>query len=174
MPPAYEDITLLGIKEESVLRITRSYLSGFYEFADAGLAPFFTGRAGGYKTYAALVIAKTVHKLTDINVDFFACSQELPKMDRGWFDGSAQKRIDQLATTPLVIIDDMAEARPTGRERQILTELIHARYNQKLPTIFTANIVIKDRDLTPIDDIIGLTARRRLIERSEGLRVMIK
>lgn len=178
LPNAYlsPPVTLDGIREVSIAVKVRDYLQNFYELAEDGIGTLFCGRAGSYKSYGAAVIAKTVHEKLYINVDFVDCGSELPKLDRMWYEGYADRRMKELASSPLVVLDDFTEARPTGRERQILTEIIRDRFNSKLPTLYTANLTITNKDdaVATIDAVLGLTTRRRIAERSAGFGVMVR
>lgn len=169
LPPQFENVTRAGIQHPTVHDLVTRYLTNFWDAADQGIAPVFCGKVGTYKTYGSCVIAKAVYEKLAVTVEYFDTPTEVPQLDRGWYDGTTTRRMDQLCKAPLLIVDDFARLRPTGRDIAIMDEIGQLRYNSGLPTIWTANIEFGP-DKTAIADLIGAAFERRLVERSAGYR----
>lgn len=174
LPSGFEDVELAGIEERGVQTVVTHYLRHFYDLAPRGHGVLFAGRSGTYKTYGVCVIAKRVWETLALPVDFFDCASEFPKIDRGWYEGYAAQRIRYASTAALTVIDDFNQARDTQRDLAVFAEILNARYAARLPTLFTANIMLTQDARADLDARFGFAPVRRLLERTEKYRVFIK
>lgn len=173
LPEGLESIKLDQIAEPTIVTTLKRYGRDFEAAATEGIAPFFAGRSGAYKTLGACALARALYDRYGFTIEFFDCSKEMPDIDRLWYEGHAQRRISEVRTAPFLIVDDFTMLRPNTRDAIVLQEIVNVRYNAKLPTLYTANVVFS-KDLSALEDVIGIPLTRRIIERSKGYTVVTK
>jgi DNA replication protein DnaC len=54
--------------------------------------------------------------------------------------GAAEHRLRQLASVPLLLLDDLGSAKASEWTEEVTYRLINERYNTCLPTLFTSNL----------------------------------
>lgn len=139
----------------------------------------FNGPSGSGKTHLAAAIANecveqgrpalflTVADLLDhLRAGFNADEEEL----------GYEQVFEQVRMAPLLILDDIDAVSPTAWAREKLLQLVNSRYNESLPTVFTASIPIEgldDRIATRLSDprlthVVVLEAARRNLFRQVG------
>jgi DNA replication protein DnaC len=132
------------------------WLSAFDEAREAvskgGIVVFYGKRGSGKTRMAAelAVIAGSSRYRTAMR--FFLTV-------RATFKRHAEKTelevIDELATTPLLVLDEIQERGETGFEDRLLTHLIDARYAANLPTVLIANLTKKELAASLGDSIVS-------------------
>jgi DNA replication protein DnaC len=122
----------------------------------AGQGVYFHGGVGSGKTTAAcaiamsFIIAKSLENIrTGANnvsqlVQFAQTADLLETIRAGFSDDDARQHADalveRLKTVPLAIIDDIGAEKPSEFTRERLLQIIGARYDNELCTIFTSNL----------------------------------
>lgn len=172
VPRRYQEAEYSELQTKSLATVVRSYGREFWSAAEQGVAPLFAGTAGVGKTYAAAVLAKAIHGMR-IPVAWCDCAQELVWIDREAFSPAVAARVQVLKTTPFVVMDDFTQFQD-GRQLNTLIEIGSARYNAKLPTLWTGNVAIARNDYTELEKAVGVMLARRIAEMSVGFRVMVK
>jgi len=176
LPDGFSNLKIEGIKNRFVREIIADYGKDFFHEANKGIGPFLTGQSGAYKTYGAAVLGQAIYDRFQITVDFFDCASEFPKIDRLWYEGYAQQRMEQLHKSPVVIIDDFSVLRTGTRDLITFQEIVNVRYTSRLPTILTANIILDTggtQPFLPLETLVGVATARRIIERSKGFTASI-
>lgn len=146
-------------KNPKLTSIAKAYVQHFPEMLDAGKGILFYGGVGTGKTFLAACIANA---LIDKG---YAClvtnfSRLINKIG-GLYDGK-QEYIDSLNAFDLLIIDDLAAERSTEYVREIVNNVIDARYRAGLPLIVTTNLTADE--LKYPDDIARERTYSRLME----------
>lgn len=117
-----------------------------------GIVVFYGKRGGGKTRMAAelAVIAGMSRYRTAMR--FFLTVRATFRKDS---ERTELEVIDELATTPLLVLDEIQERGETGFEDRLLTHLIDARYAANLPTILIANLTRKELSASLGDSIVS-------------------
>lgn len=108
---------------------------------------FFTGRYGTGKTHLAAAIAnRAVEK--DIRIIFQPVPDLLDqlRMTYGNTSETYEERFNNIRTVPLLILDDLGAQSSTQWAEEKLYQIINYRYVNKLPTVVTSNVNLRDVD----------------------------
>jgi DNA replication protein DnaC len=173
LPEGFHSLNVDGIKNSFIREIVMDYGKNFFSEATKGIAPFFAGKSGAYKTYGAVVLARAIYERFQITVDFFDCASEFPKIDRLWYEGYAQKRMVEVHKAPVLVVDDFTTLRTGTRDLITFQEIINVRYNYRLPTILTANIDVS-QDMKAVEELVGVATARRIEDRSKGYLTFVR
>lgn len=163
-----------------LLELCQEYTERFEEYAEQGKAPMFLGLAGRGKTYAAAAILNTLDKIANAN--------NLPELSKVWvpvgealntintardmYDRDTYFRWDYaIKNSDIAVFDDFAYLRDHPKLKELFWIYVNARYDRQLPTIFTANIEMKDWE--DLFDLFGPAIGRRMKEMSEGLTLIL-
>lgn len=126
--------------QEKVIHNAKKYVENFAKYRDAGKGLLLYGGVGTGKTYIAACIANALIN-TGIPVMFTNFSRIANKMQERF--GKAQEFLDSLDKYQLLVIDDLATERSTEYMREIIFNVIDARYRSGLPMIITTNLSIE-------------------------------
>ncbi len=108
---------------------------------------FFTGTYGTGKTHLAAAIANEALEHGVANI--FQPVPDLLDQLRSSFGKtgeSYQDRFDRVRTIPLLILDDLGTQNDTGWAEEKLYQIINYRYVNKLPTVVTTNVPLREMD----------------------------
>ena len=107
----------------------------------------YTGRYGTGKTHLAAAIAN--YALSHGREVIFQPVPDLLdrlRMGYGNTEDSYEDRFDRYRTVPLLILDDLGAQSPTPWAEEKLYQIINHRYVNKLPTVVTSNVNMRDWD----------------------------
>ena len=107
----------------------------------------YTGRYGTGKTHLAAAIAN--YALEQGREVIFQPVPDLLdqlRMGYGNSENSYEDRFDRYRTVPLLILDDLGAQSPTPWAEEKLYQIINHRYVNKLPTVVTSNVNMRDWD----------------------------
>lgn len=173
--PAYSDtVKIKDIKNVVVHRTVTQYLSNVHVAALDGIAPSFLGKGGEYKTLAACLIARNIHRRAMVQVEFIQCPVVFPRLERLRYDAATDKQLKHMAEVPFLVMDDFTQVRVGTWASDFLVEIAEARYGAKLPTLWTGNIIISRTDWSDLESKYGQAFARRLVEGSKGYTAVIK
>lgn len=134
-------------------------------------APLFIGRADKGKSYAAALIARIVHRRV-YRAAWINCA-----MDLQYTDGFVSKYLPLLSRYPFVVLDDFGLVQPGSFESKQLVAIMSARYDARLPTLWTGNFDgTAEETWTQIGSMFGMAGPNmvhRLREGSEGFRLFL-
>ncbi len=165
IPPRYRHVSLDNFQimkkynHHHILKEVKEYIySKDYKF---GRGLFFLGKPGIGKTHLAVSILKEFYKKRGI-VGLFYDTNNLLFDLRSTFDGSVSTRelLDEVITTPVLVLDDLGSERLSDWAKDILHYVITTRYNELRPIIITSNISIKAENLD--EDVIEESLEERL------------
>ncbi len=107
----------------------------------------YTGRFGTGKTHLAAAIANYA-LAHGIDVIFQPVPDLLDQLRMGYGNtaDSYEDRFDRFRTIPLLILDDLGAQSPTAWAEEKLYQIINYRYVNKLPTVVTSNVNMRDWD----------------------------
>lgn len=174
VPLRFQGATLQGVPYPSLVKIAEDYVARFWQLAPRGMAPFFVGNAGTYKTHVSSWIAERIHLDHKVDVTWCACAHDLLELDLDYFSPSAKKKIDALIKAPFLVMDDISLVTRGSRQMQIVVAIGTMRFDAMRPTLWTGNYELKKKsDVSKLDDAVGVALSRRIMECSEGLRVSL-
>lgn len=156
-----------------VLRaVVLDYLTRFWDTAPEGIAPLFLGRARTWKSYAAAVICGgAVH--AQVPTDFVSCPSELLNLDLDRFSAESRSLVRRWEQIPFLVLDDFAVIREHSFPGQILTAIAAARFDARLPTVWTGNLGSqKGAEFSDIARLYSPMLARRLEDGSKGFGVV--
>ena len=154
---------------QRAVKATRKWLEA-WPAVEHGL--LFHGTPGTGKTHLAVAIARELMRTKETQV-LFCEHRELLKTLQGTFDSANPQResdvMHPVIEAELLILDDLGAGRVTAWNREVLHEIIVARYNEVRPLIITTNHLIdsepekaSSRGTPTVDE--PLTLRHRLGE----------
>ena len=128
-----------------------------------GRGLFLVGRPGVGKTHLAISILKEFYTKRGI-VGLFYDTNNLLFDLRSTFDGSSSTRelLDEVISTPLLVLDDLGAERLSDWARDILHYIITTRYNDLKPIIITSNIEIEKEPKHEGEELLDISLKDRL------------
>jgi hypothetical protein len=175
IPPRYDHATLADVPYPSLVTTAREYGKRFWDVAPLGQAPLLLGVAQTWKTHAAAVLASKIRELYQLNVGWCNCASELPRLDRDAFLETTRTRIQYMKTVPFLVMDDFSQVKQgAGRQLDIMVEIGTDRFDNLRPTLWTGNLTITKEDRSALVNAVGTCLARRMLEASEGFRVMLR
>lgn len=173
LPQRFADAALEHVPEGPLKEATTEYLRRFLEVAPQGVGCLFVGRARTYKTYATAVIARRVHGMAHLDVEFAQCAVLAAQIERARFTANTSDVVTRIKDAGLVVMDDFAQVQPNSFPATVLMEIAESRFSAMRPTLWTANIDA-GRDITKaIANLYGAGFARRVYDASEGFRVKV-
>lgn len=171
LPSRYASARFGTLKEGSPLlaEIVTDYLADFWNKASAGIAPAFVGTTESYKTYASAVLVKAVAG-AKLPVEWLACGVVLTGMSP-WQVREAQQ-FGVWFSCPFLVLDDITTLRPGSPAIDVLQAIVLSRFDNQLPTVWTANLPAKGMDAA-LAEHFGVSTARRLLEGSDSFRGVV-
>jgi hypothetical protein len=174
LPERFRSASLAGIEQADVAGVVAAYAKVFSKVAVQGIAPLFLGRARTWKSYGSAALVRHLWQRERIDVGWCCCASELPRLDRLRTDRDTTKRIEWLCRVPFLVMDDFNLVRPDSWAALILQEIGVRRFDGLRPTLYTGNAVISKDDNSAIEKAYGPALARRIVDGSEGFRLVIK
>lgn len=138
-----------------------AYASGGYKDQRNGL--LIVGSYGTGKTHLAAAIA---NKLIDDGVEVkFGTYQGLLEGVKNKFGERNNDALTELRTVELLIMDDIGKERVTEWTRSIMFDVVNARYEAMLPTVFTTNLNTQE-----LEEYLGGAVYSRICETCVGVK----
>lgn len=137
------------------LEESRGFVDRFEKAKKIGQSLVFYGGVGTGKTHLACAIGMALMN-RGYRVLFSSASQMLRSIKQSWSEGGERATMDRYVEPDLLIIDEVGVQYGSATEMLLLTDIIGARYEQMLPTIFLTNL-----DIVRLGEVIG----ERLIDR---------
>ncbi|MGO4894217.1 ATP-binding protein [Flavobacterium sp. W21_SRS_FM6] len=166
VPQRYENEDFTTYKainagQKAALKACRNYADNFNELSKAGGGLLLVGGLGTGKTHLAISIGKTLvtNKIPAMYVNL---AKVIKAIRASWND----RDIDEselywkLTKPKLLIIDEVGVQAGTENERNIIFEIINARYEYQHPTILISNL--------PENEITHLIGERVIDRVKEG------
>lgn len=174
IPERYGTESLAAIPNADIRQVIADYLLAFWTAAPAGKGPLLLGRTGTWKTTALALLARTVHRQVGIEVAWVSVPRYVLRLDLDRFDADLHRTIQHWGTVPFLVMDDWTEIQPNSQAHRVLVATMTARYDARLPTAWSGNLILTPgRETQELGDRYGHLFARRLVETSEGFRMML-
>lgn len=174
LPPRFARAQLSGIPEGPLAECVRQYGAHFAEARGRGVAPLFAGVTQGFKTYAAAVLAKAVAERGGCKVEWVNCPEAFAVLERRRFEASTDATLQRWKRVDFLVLDDFTQAARVPHQLNLLVELGTHRFDHLRPTLYTGNIALAARNTEALGALVGPCLARRILEGSEGFRVIVK
>jgi len=164
VPPRYLDATFGTFERRKgavqALEACEGYAAGFEPGRTSdGLVLF--GPWGAGKTHLAVATARHIHDRAFANVHFTTAA-ELVARTRGFHDEAARKA----KSADLLVLDDVGQVTLPEWGRDVLYDVLNARYERGLPVVLTTNL-----DADGLRSHLGAAAVSRLTESCDWVPV---
>lgn len=113
------------------------------------------GKKGTGKSHLSVAVARTWPK----DFQFVTQSQLLIRLRDSYRDQSVKSPVARAQSVPLLILDEAGLSGGGKDEMPMLHEVLCHRYNEKLPTVITSNLIVKE-----LEPVLGERIYDRLTE----------
>ena len=169
LPPRFAEATFAQLPQIVVRDVVKDYLTQFWSVAPKGIAPVFLGPARSWKTFGAVVIARTVHANAGLGVEFVNCPRQLMKLDLHRYTELTRRTIRRWESVPFLVLDDFGVIEKGSFKADVLTALAANRFDMCRPTLWTANIdLVEGQEFDTIAMLYSPLLSRRLQDCSTG------
>lgn len=138
----FENYRIFDEKQTKALGIARTYAENFEERFAQGSNLILAGKPGTGKTHLATAIANHILS-TERSVLFISALRAIRRVKECYRRNavqSEQEAIDLLASSDLLILDEVGIQFGSQTEKLILFEILNSRYEAVLPTIVISNL----------------------------------
>lgn len=174
IPTKYRSRTLASFRTDGndqkakVLKIAESYITKFDALRQSGIGMVFIGECGTGKTHLACAVLQellskcagiytTAHEMGQTVADSWGCREP----------GKTTADVKRAyKTCPLLVVDEVAKEDAKPITKEVLSEVLYARYDTQLPTIWITNA-----DPTLLKTAIGEQEYDRLKETCKFIRL---
>lgn len=125
-------------------QLARNYVKKFELMKKENIGLMFYGPVGSGKTTLAACIANAIIEKYKIRVKFRNIPQIINDIEKAGFNIDKNEYINSLTNVPLLVLDDFGIERNTEYTKELLYQIINARYESKKPTIISTNISIDE------------------------------
>ncbi len=164
LPDRFEEARLKLLWDGSLKEMAVSYCEKAEELIDQGVAPFFVGRSGTGKTTAAAAIARVISIGYHIETTWASAPDVLTRLKYQRWKG--EEELLALMRVPFLVLDDIAVFPPTSEEFGIWLRLMTQRFDDRRPTLYTANLALSSKPFEDLAQKYGPLVARRLQEGS--------
>jgi DNA replication protein DnaC len=158
---SFDNFTAKTPTQKAALKACKTFAENFKAIGREKGGLLMMGTVGTGKTHLSVAIG--LHLLSqDLEVKYTTIGRLIRKVRSTWSDKEATEEgvYDSMACYKLLIIDEIGVQNCTENEKNILFEVINARYEEQRPTILVSNL--NPQDLTA-------TVGQRIMDRiSEG------
>lgn len=178
IPKGYQHCDLSNFEQNSdslraAFRQAERFVDKF-PLVDKGLLLY--GNYGVGKTHLAVGILKDVIRKKNAQGYFCESKKFLTLIKEAYSSGSQMKEMDFLRPVlqaELLVFDDLGAERTTDWVQDTLGLIVNSRYSDRLPTIFTTNLLDPDDPSDPNSLMfrLGARVRSRLFEMCEWIRM---
>lgn len=129
-----------GVKLDAVQKIVNSYIQNFKEWRQSGCGLYiFSGVNGSGKTYLACCIGCELIHQYNAQVGFVTVGDYMALL------AEDKNKAQALRDSVVLIVDDIgSQNEKQDWIKDALFRLVDYRYREKLPTIFTSNMTVKE------------------------------
>lgn len=136
---SFENYKVSNPNQKEVKEVMQEFAENFHQHLDAGTPVLLLGGVGTGKTHLASAIANHI-AIDGYDTIFRSVSGIIRSIRDSWGkSGEESKLIEIYKTVDLLIIDEVGVQNGTPNERNILFDIINARYEDVMPTIMITN-----------------------------------
>jgi DNA replication protein DnaC len=145
MPATFDNYSPQNKESERCLSFCKKYVEDFQESLNSGGGMILCGNAGTGKTHLACSITKNVIRKHCVSAKFISVSEACRSVKETYNPKSAiteRQAISKLTSPALLVLDEVGVQYGSDTEKNILFEIINARYENMRPTILISNLAL--------------------------------
>lgn len=146
----------------------RAYVDNWEWAKENNLGMLLWGDVGGGKTFLAACIANALID-KEVQVKMTSIPRLVSEMTKD-FGAERENVLKMIATTPLLILDDVGTERNTEYSNEQVYEIINERYKAKKPLIVTTNLPMET--LRTVEDMTKKRIYERIVEMCPPCKVV--
>lgn len=176
IPLKFRGGELNQIPQAKLRELVRNYGRNFFDAAPKGIAPLLLGPMAAYKSFSAALLARQIREKALVKVDWVDCPVLLNAFERRRFDVETSERIEQIKNTGWLVMDDFAFVRLGTWQSDLMAEIACHRFDNSMPICWTGNVhmaVDEKAPLAILSEVVGGQLARRILEASQGYRLMV-
>ncbi len=164
LPERFAEVRLKDLWDGPLKEAAVKYCEHAEALIDEGIAPFLAGRAGTGKTMASVAIARVISIGYHIETTWASAPNVLTRLTHQRWRG--EEELAALMRVPFLVLDDIAVFPPTTEEFAIWLRLLTQRFDDRRPTLYTANLALGSKPFEDLAQKYGPLVARRLQEGS--------
>lgn len=153
-------------EKKNALDVCRDFIARESEVFEKGECLFLIGKPGTGKNHLAVSIVRE----TRSNARIVKASEMIRRIRESYRHESRdteQELIEEFASIPLLVINEVGVQFGTDAEKNLLFEVLDIRYENMLPTVFISNLSIQG-----IRDFVGGRVIDRMLENGQVVEFM--
>ncbi|WP_020408947.1 ATP-binding protein [Hahella ganghwensis] len=167
----FENYVCRSERQRAICEQTKSYAENIRKHRKTGTSMIMTGDVGTGKTHLAIAVAKYAITQQHVAAKYTGLEKLLLRVKSTFGKGSSESQIgiiNEMRSYSLLIIDEIGVQHKTDFERQVMFDVVNARYEDMKPTILISNL-----DIHTITECIGDRVVDRLRENG-GISLVFK
>lgn len=160
-----------GSAEENAVRMCRSYVASWRSMRKSGAGMVFLGQCGRGKTGLACAVLNAI--IAQYPATGMVRTQRgiVRHISDTWGrkGKTEQEALSELTSVDLLVADDIGKSAVNDHELRILCEVLDERHANRMPTIVTTNLTIRDQEIKGkkfigIESFLGVRTFERITE----------
>lgn len=140
--------TIYGVDISKEKQLANAFIVNFGKFMMYGKGLYIYSKTkGSGKTLLACCLANEVVNRHDLSMKFITVLDYLEMTKKSYKSQQEKEEIDAIKNAGFLILDDIGVEAGKDWVNTTLYQLINYRYNSKLVTVITSNIMIDDLDI---------------------------
>lgn len=128
----------------NILQIARTYVEKYDTLSAKGIGIVFCGACGTGKTHLAAALLQELAQRGKVRGLYTTTRTMTDKFRGSWGQKEEGKTESEVLgayqSVPLLVLDEVAHDGCTPMEKELVSKIIYARYDARLPTIFITNL----------------------------------
>lgn len=134
-------------EQQAALQFAKDYADGFSGVQRKGRGAIFVGNIGTGKTHLAIGIGMQIMRTHGASVLFTAVSTAVRRIKDTWSRRTGETEGEAIASMvfpDLLILDEVGVQFGSDFEKNLMFDVLNARYEKRKPTLFLSNLTIAE------------------------------